>query len=312
MRHTSLSLISLLLFSSILMAQRAGTGPSTPAPAPSAASSTPQSAAPAASAPISAPAVTSHSSTIVTPVSPTAPATHIAPASAFPPTHSFNSPAGNLEPSRPATHVPGPTSRSLVPEQKISGESRISSAPRIGEKPPEKEVGAEPAPEVRHRVCPEGPCKNLATKPGPPESDLRHHHCLTGNCPCPPGQSPNKNGCVATVLTNPVEYCTPGEYWNGAACGPPPACAPGELWNGVSCVVSDMACAAFDNRAEMLINELLALKAQVRTACSQDPGSQECDDRKLRQRQTLEQYQMLQTEAGPNCAAVLPDPISLQ
>jgi len=132
MRHTSLSLISLLLFSS-LMAQRAGTGPSTPAPAPSAASSTPQSAAPAASAPISAPAVTSHSSTIVTPVSPTAPATHIAPASAFPPTHSFNSPAGNLEPSRPATHVPGPTSRSLVPERKISRKQNFFCPTHRGE-----------------------------------------------------------------------------------------------------------------------------------------------------------------------------------
>lgn len=59
------------------------------------------------------------------------------------------------------------------------------------------------------------------------------------------------------------------------------------------------------------VNEIKGLKAQMQKACSQNPLGQHCDDLKLRQTSALQRYQMLLSEAGPNCWARLADPASL-
>ena len=357
MRHCSLSFTAVLLFSSIVVAQRheAGSAPPPPSPAPSAAPApapTPPPSPPLAPAPVSSPsfspspvpsAPVSHISPPSMPVS--IPEAHVAPAPGISTIHapSVTVTEPNSGRAAPVAHAPQSDARGIIPDQKISGEHRIVSAPRIGENPPEKE---KPAPDLRHRICLDGPCKDAAAKPEPPQSDLRHRVCLNGPCSCPPGQSWGKNGCAATAVVPPADQCQPGEFWNGGSCVASSQCAPGEYWNGATCLPSSQctagefwngatclpsnecpvgefwngvncvpfatACASISGRAAILINELRGLKAQILQACGQNPPAPDCDDLKLQQKGALLRYQMLLNEAGPDCRTTLPAPVSLE
>jgi len=325
MRLSSLSLAAALLFSSIVFAQHHEAGSPPSAPPPSAAPSS-ATAAPALS---SAPSVSttapsagaSHGS------APSAPAngaeSRIAPSSSStvsrgsitPPTES-RSGATVASP----THEPRTDPGRLIPDQKVSGETRIVSAPRVGQDSPEKERVMKPGPpELRHRICDNGPCKEKGTewKADPPRSDLRHRICPAWGCGCPPGKTAGKGGCIANSpvaqpFAQSADQCRAGETWNGAACTPSYNCAASERWNGVRCVASAEECAGVDGRAAILVDELRGLKAQIQEVCGQDPSGQDCQDLRLRQREALQRYQMLLTEAGPRCQATLEAPGSLE
>jgi len=292
MRLSSLSFAAVLLFSSIVCAQHheAGSAPSPPpaSPAPSAvpsASPSAPAAAPVPSVSTSAPsAMVSHSS---------APGTSA-------PTNSGST----------ASHA------SISPDQKNAGEGKIVSAPRIGQDSPEKNPVMKPGPpDLRHRICDSGLCKEQGTewRADPPRSDLRRRICLNGPCPCPPGQKADKGECIANPpVAQPLVQCQPGGTWNGTACTPSSNCAPGELWNGASCVASANECSSIDGRAAILVNELRGIKAQIQDVCGQNPSGQDCENLKQRQREALQRYQMLLSEAAPRCQRTLEDPGSLE
>jgi hypothetical protein len=310
MRLSSLSLAAILLLSSVVFAQHHETGTAPSAPPPSPASGTAASSAPnptpsaltAAPAPSPAPSIaTGAANTAVSHASaPTVPAPTSVPvtpgsgstgshATISPPTESRSVPTA----TSPA-HEPRADPGRLIPDQKVSGETKIGSAPRIGQNSPGKEWKADP-----------------------PRTDLRRRVCVTGPCPCAPGQRAGKGGCIANPpvdepVVQPVEPCQPGEIWNGAVCMPSSPCAPGESWNGVSCVASAAECASIDGRAAILVTALRTLKAQIRDACGQNPPGQDCEDLKQRQGEALQRYQMLRTEAGPSCQATLADLASLE
>jgi hypothetical protein len=317
MRRSGLSLAAVFLFSSIIFAQHHEAG-STPSPPPPTAAPTPAPAPPPPPAP-----------------APVAPHFNASPAPSAPVTHvSTASPASPPEtraqaPTVPASHVPkvmgtAPSSgrpsfvmhppesdaSRIVPDQKISGEIKITSAPRVGKNPPHREQ-SKPAPDLRYRFCVDGSCK-VAAKPQPPEPDVRARFCVDGPCACAPGQSRGKNGCAAATPIAPVDQCQPGEIWNGGTCSPAGQCAAGATWNGVRCVTSTAECASIDSRAAVLVNELRGLKAQMQQSCGQTPPGQDCDDLKLRQQGALQRYQMLLTEAGPACPSTLADLASLE
>jgi len=310
MRLSSLSLAAILLFSSVVFAQHHETGTAPSAPPPSPASGTAASSAPnptpsaltATPAPSPAPSIAtgatntavSHASAPTVPASTSVPVT---PGSGSTGSHGTISPPTESRSVPTATspaHEPRADPGRLIPHQKVAGEKKIGSAPRIGQNSPGK-----------------------GWKADPPRTDLRRGVCVTGPCPCAPWQTAGKGGCIANPpvdepAAQPVEPCQPRQIWNGAVCMPSNRCAPGETWNGVSCVASSAECASTDGRAAILVTELRALKAQIQDACGQNPPGQDCEDLKQRQEETLQRYQMLLTEAGPSCQATLADLASLE
>lgn len=322
MRLSSLSILVVLLFSSLTFAQHhnAGGAPSTPPPpSPSPSRSEPPSPAPAPSpspsfAPSSAPSVsTTHASAPSSPAAEKAPESHGAPSvNSSGATVSNSTRTESNSPKSDTAHFTEGNTERVIPDQRISGENRITGTPRIGQNPPEKEGNVKPAePDLRHRICEGGPCKEPSPKPVAPESDLRKRICINGPCTCPPGQTVTKGGCVVTVLNNAPEVhdqCQSGQYWNGAACQLSERCQPGLYWNGAACVLSAAECAGLNARASGIITELHALRARLEQACRPSPPSQECDAIKLERAGTRQRYQMMLTEGPARCATALPDP----
>ena len=306
MRLSSLSLAAILLLSSVVFAQHhEPSAPSSPPPspppsaAPSPAPSPAPSAAPSAStnsaASSSSSASVSHTSAPSAPPPATsAPQSHIAPSAAPVTSHVSTSISTESSVSRvaPAAHTPVSDMERVIPDTKIGGEGKIAPAPRIGENPPEKEREVRPGQsDLRRPICAGGACKEPAPKPAPPDSDLRRPICLNENCRCPAGQTASKGGCVAGPANPLPEQCQPGAWWNGGSCVPSPA-----------------ECSGISGRAEILLNELRSLSAQVQDACSHEPSGSECVDLKARREQDLEQYRILQNEGTPDCRARLPEP----
>lgn len=330
MRLSGLSIAAVLLFSSIVVAQHHEAGSAPSSPAPSAAPSTAASPSPSTPPNISTSApstMVSHSSSPSSQAPASVTESRVAPnsgstvshGSISPPAESRSGPTGASP-----TNGPGSDSARSIPDQKNSGETKIVSAPRIGQNSPEKEPEIKPGPPgLRHRICDNGPCREKGSewKADPPRSDLRHRICPTWGCGCPPGHAPGKNGCVANPPiaqpagqpgTQSIEQCQPGEIWDGAVCTPSYNCAPGERWNGGKCVRSADECASIDGRAAILVNELRGLRAQIQDVCGQNPNGQECESLKQRQKDALQRYQMLIAEAGPKCQGALEPPASLE
>jgi hypothetical protein len=181
----------------------------------------------------------------------------------------------------------------VIPNDRITAQDKIAPAARIGETAPEKERVAKPGdPDLRRRICEDSACKEPAPKPEPPESDLRHPICPGGVCRCPAGETVGKGGCTAPAAQNQQAFqCPAGSWWNGGACIPSPR-----------------ECASFTGRAELLLNELRSLEAEVRNVCSNDPSSTECRDAKIRRDEALQRYRMLQNETSQECRGLLPEP----
>jgi len=318
MRLSSLSLVAVLLFSSVVLAQHNASAPA--APAPSAASPPPPAApSPAPSQPIS------HTSSPNTPTPVSVPEIH----SVAAPRASTESNTGRAV---QATEAPqSDTQRDahgVVPDERISGESRIVSVPRIGENPPEnkdKEDEAQSESDLRQRTCPDGPCEEGAKKPKPPESELRHHVCLNGQCECPAGQTASNGGCVKVV--NPPAGCTAVAKGNGSGCVGNASCPGGQTWNGASCVLATQCqagqvwdgarcfnpaeCAGYESLAAPLIADLRNLRTEIPQACAQNPPGQTCADAQRNQQIALGRYNSLWTGAPALCRDRLPVPGSL-
>lgn len=332
MRLSGLLLPAVLLLSSIAVAQhQSSSAPSAPPPSPPpsaapAPAPTPAPPPPPPSPPPSAPAPSVHISAPSAPTPVSVPESHMAPSPAPAPSPSpshilVSTPTEvNGSSTAPVVHSPESDARHSIPDQKITGENRIVSAPRIGENPPEKPKP--PESDLRHRICPGGSCKEPEPKPVPPESDLRKRICTDGPCTCPPGETKTKGGCVSNA---PVQQCQGGEVWNGTACvfsGCPAGqawngsscmqqCSAGQYWNGAACSPTSAECASIEGRASLLIAELRTLAAQVHQACSDDPMGNECSSRKQSQEEALQRYRMIFDGAMPSCRAALPDPASL-
>ena len=319
MRLSGLFLAAVLLISSVAFAQHhdAPGAPSTPPPSP------PPAAAPAPPAPSSPPSPTPPAPTLTfsTSSQPAAPV-HVSEPSA-PVQGNFSTPhvSPGVSPAPTPDRSPGradfnttrtaepsnSSTQGIVSSDRISGENGISSAPRIGETPVDREHEPKPPePDLKRRVCLDGNCGPKTT---PPDSDLRHRVCLTGPCTCSAGQTFEKGRCIGAAVTELA--CPAGQISNGGSCLPVVQCRAGESWDGARCVDYSTACATISGRAATLIAEIKGLRAESEQYCMQDPSGQECADSKRRLDGALLRYRMLLTEASPTCRTQMPDPLSL-
>jgi hypothetical protein len=295
MRLSGLSVVAVLLFTSSLLAQHTTSAPApSPAPSPVASASAP-SPAPSMSSSASSSASMSHASA---PSPASAPESHV---SASPnPVASHASVSASPSSVSSVAAAPVRTSESgarrVDSQEKLDGtEGKIVPARRIGDDPPEKDHEAKPAdPDLRHRVCENGACKEPVVAKPLPESDLRRRVCVNGTCPCGPGETAVKNGCVAAAAEVRAQDCQAGASWNGA-----------------SCVESTTECASITGQAAALAAELRSIKAEMQNACTSDPSGSECSSTKGRLEDARVRYRMLVNGALPQCRTGLADESSL-
>ena len=336
MRLSSLVVAVILLSSSTVFAQHSSSSsppsaPPSPPPsaAPSPAPAPAPSPAPSVSSSASSSSSVSHSSAPSSPSpspsytsspSPSAPAVGGHSADPTPaPSHVPNSsvsptPSAGSMTSRPAAHLPESESGRVVLERKLPGdEGKMVPSPRIGTAPEHGLKAAEP--DLRRRICADGPCKETPPQPAPAESDLRKRICKDGPCvECPPGQAAGKNGtCTAAIPRQAYtrDQCAANETWNGSACVATDSCQPNQYWNGVQCVTRNDDCASMTARAATLANEIRGIKADIQSACSSNPSGQQCTNAKQSYDGAILRYRMLMNEAPVACRSMLPDPLSI-
>jgi hypothetical protein len=320
MRLSSVMFAAVLLCSSAVLAQHSSTSsapsspPAAPAPSPSPSSSSSSSSsassfhsAPSSPSPASPPSFSSSSSSSMS-------------------SHTSSAPASSTsEPAVSRSTVQTNEARSseaaperVTPGAKIGSDEKIAPSSRIGEGPADKEKQEKeknqrsPESDLRRPICKDGPCKEVVPKP-PVESDLRRPVCKDKPCACPPGEVLGKNGgCIASNPTNGSDQCGTGQYWNGATCTViTRTCQPNEYWNGVACVNLQTECATINASAALTANEVRAARAQMQSACMDDPSGQECSNLKQSYAAAIERYRMAISGAPANCRAMLPDPLSL-
>ena len=328
MRLSVLAFTAFLLISSIVIAQHTGGAPSTPppSPTPSAAPSPPPPPPPPAPPPPPPPAP-SPSFTHTAPSAPppvSVPETHVAPSPTVSPEKIPDSNWNQVNSGRDASdsHAPQPDVRGITPEQKISGESRIVGAPKIGEKPPEKEPDLKKEdPELRRPICEKGDCKE-PPKPQPPESELRRPICFKGVCPCPPGQTAGKGGCVTTspppckpgsneagCAGTVSSSCPAGQVWNGATCVPNAArCPAGQVWNGAVCQAD---CSIANAGSAIAILKVSNARRERDEECTQNPSGMLCQQLDGNYQTALAEYRLLLAGVPLECRSTLPAPESL-
>ena len=296
MRRSSICLVVLLVLSSFAIAQH-HEAPSAPAPSPAPVATPSVPAPPPSSPPPPAP-------TAPSPSAPTASAAHIAPTPSIPESH-ITTQAQNPTPrAEPASRASQPETGRVTSAPKITGDEKISSAPRIGEA--DKDRVAKPGePDLRHRVCEGAACKENPQKPEPSEADLRHRICPDGHCECPPGKTAGKTGCVTS---QPSDQCSPGQVWNGASCAESTQCPAGQIRNGASCLAD---CSAVNGMTANLILQLRSLHQDRDAACGQDPSGNVCVQVDGRYRNALGEYENAWASAPTNCRGLLPVPQSI-
>ena len=321
MRLSSLFCTAVLLVPSLVLAQHtsgAASTPSSPAPsaAPSLAPPPPHTEAPSP-APTASSMSASHTSM---------PESHVTPSPSSPAHIPSSTSIGlNSGQATGAPHASQPETRGIVPEQKISGESRIVPAPKIGERPVEKEPEAKrEEPDLKHKICENGPCKEPLPKPEPPILELRRP-CLKQPCPCPPGQTSGKGGCVP--VSPPVnEQCTGEQVWNGGSCVPAGQCPAGQTWNGAACVPNSLRCKAgqvwngISCQADCSIAtagttnaivELSNARQQRDDECGRNPSGTLCRQLDGEYQNALAEYRNLYFGVPVECRSTLPVPESL-
>jgi hypothetical protein len=322
MRLSSLSIAAVLLFSSTVFAQHSSSSsvPSTPPPpppAPAAAPSPSHTSSPSSSSPSPAspsPASSSmggHSSASASPAS----SSSVSPSSSIGSSRAESPSSGSMS-TRPTAHPPASEAGRVMPDRKLPGdERRIVPSPRIGAESAQEHEPKAAEPDLRRRICENGPCKEVKPEPKPVEPDLRRRICKDGPCAeCPPGQSSGKDGkCIGTTPTKNAVFnqCQPNEVWNGGACLPASSsCAPNESWNGARCTARTVECASIDSRAAMLANEIRGSRAEMQTACTNNPAGKQCSDLKQSYDSAVLRYRMLMNEAPVACRPGLQDPLS--
>jgi hypothetical protein len=328
MRFSSVVVALSLLFSSAVFAQHSSTSSAPSSPPAAAPSSPPPAPAPSPSptfSPSSSSSSSSSGSSFHTAASSPSQTSVPSGGSSFGgssvSSHVSSAPSSTSESSvsrstaQPSTSgTSGTTSERIRPESKISGEEKIVPASRIGEKPVVKESHQEERSaesDLRRPVCKDGPCEKIPPKK-PLESDLRRPVCQGKVCACPPGEAAGKNGQCVAAPPNGSDACPAGQSWNGGACiASVMQCPPAEYWNGTACVTRLAECATIDAQGAALANEVRAAKAQMQSACSENPSGQECGDFKQNYEVTVERYRILVGGASASCRAMLLDPLAL-
>jgi hypothetical protein len=320
MRLSSVSLLCVVLFCSVALAQHheSGSAPSAPSPSPS------PSPAPSFSPPPSAPSISHSAPSAPSPAS--APAMHSAPApspspspmhSSMPSSPAISNSARSAPESKPQSEVGANVAVKSAPAGKIVSEERNVETPAL-KKPPESDL--------RHPVCPGGRCPDVASEvknPQPPKDDLRH--CIL--CKCPPGQS-GKGECVGNP-TNPQptkpQTCSAGTTWNGSSCvSSNEICPAGQSWNGVSCSIVTCApgkilragacmedCSVSNARAYALAPQVQSARMDRDDACRQGLGTAQCQQADVRYQSVLAEYRTVWTTAPAECRGPLPLPDAL-
>lgn len=177
-------------------------------------------------------------------------------------------------------------------------------------------------PDLKGRVCENGPCKEPTPKPLPPLPPRKF--CKDEPCPpCPPGQMSGKDGsCVsppnpparAPEATAPQETapqtCPAGQVWTGSGCVGAGAqeCPPGQTKVGISCQAD---CFSTNASSQNLIVELRSARLEKSDVCGEKPNSQECREAEASYDIRLNEYRSFLAGAPAECRAALPDPSSI-
>lgn len=319
MRLSTVSLLYVLLFSPIAIAQHheSSSAPSAPAASP-APSPSPSSApsishtAPSAPAPVSAPVI--HNAP--------APSPSPSPMHSAMPANSTMSNSVRIAPeSRRQSDTDGNVPAKSPTPSKISSDDYAAKTPAV-KRPVESDL--------RHRICAGGKCPDAASEvqnaKAPQDDALRH--CLTAECKCPPGQSPGKGGCVANPTNPPVTKngtCSAGTAWNGSSCvATNQICPAGQNWDGVRCTIASCPagkilrggacmedCTLTNAQAYAKIPDVQSARRARDDACQQGLGTSQCLQADGHYQNVLAEYRMLWAAAPGECRAPLPVPDTL-
>ena len=209
-------------------------------------------------------------------------------------------PVSDVKRGAPGTHPPGV-------EPKINPSAPVVSATAA------KDLESRPQePDLRHRICENGPCKE--PEPKPVEPDLRRKICKDGPCQqCPAGESAGKDGSCApppTTKATAAQSCPGGQVWNGNQCLTVGAqqCQPGQTRIGASCQATD--CATPTASAQNVIMRLRSAR-QRKEACRQNSTTQECQEAETQYNSVYNEYQAFLGGVPAECRIGLPDPSAI-
>jgi chemotaxis protein histidine kinase CheA len=164
-----------------------------------------------------------------------------------------------------------------------------------------------PEPDLRRKICDNGPCKEPEPKPIAPPTLGKI--CKDGPCQsCPTGQSPGKDGhCAATApLANAKavdqQACPAGQTWNGNQCA-----VVGAQPTGIG---SPANCAGTTASLQNVIGRLRIAREQW-DVCRQNTQGQECQQEKAKYGAVFGEYQGLLGGVPAQCRIGLPDPSAI-
>lgn len=296
MRGFCLVLSSILLASTISLAQHhSGGGGSAPSsPSSSSSPSFPSSPSPSMSSGSSS----SSSSSAGSHSSP-APST---PSSAPSPSHAPSSPVPSVNNS-PASH---PIARDPDVDAK-----HIVIEPKNPVEPVKDVKTAEP--DLRHRICEGANCPEKEPRQAehpPVDSELRHRICLNGKCQECSAADAKAGKCGGTAFNpNEQQNCSVNESWNGSTCIS--RCSSGMTWNGFSCSNLN-ECASVNGRSAALADEIRMAKERMKRECTASPSSSECESAKIAYGDAVERYRLLRDgTTSALCRGELLDPLTI-
>jgi len=221
------------------------------------------------------------------------------------------------EASRPTAHPPATdVKRTTSDIQPLGVERKINSASAVNATATKDRASSAVEPDLRRRVCEDGPCKEPAPKPvqlKPIAPDPRRKLCKDGSCqPCPAGGSRGKDGsCTAPPGTRTVvqQPCPAGQVWGGTQCLIVGAqqCLPGQSRVGTSCQAD---CAIPTASAQNVIVQLRSARLRKNDICLQNPTGKECQEAEAHYDLMLNEYRNLLSGVPTECRTALPDPIA--
>ena len=222
------------------------------------------------------------------------------------------------EASRPTAHPPATdVKRTTSDIQPLGVERKINSASAVNATATKDRASSAVEPDLRRRVCEDGPCKEPAPKPvqlKPIAPDPRRKLCKDGSCqPCPAGGSKGKDGsCTAPPGTRTVvqQPCPAGQVWSGTQCLIVGAqqCLPGQSRVGTSCQAD---CAIPTASAQNVIVQLRSARLRKNDICLQNPTGKECQEAEAHYDLMLNEYRNLLGGVPTECRTALPDPIAI-
>ena len=196
-----------------------------------------------------------------------------------------------------------------IPDTQIHGvERKINpSAPIVNATAAKDRELSAPEPDLRRKICENGPCKEPEPKPVDPGP--RHKICTDGPCqPCPGGQTPGKDGSCEAPATQ-----------SGGATITPQQCVAGQGWDGHQCVtagaeqtvVAPTDCTVSTANAQNVILRLSAARSRKNAACGQNATGKQCRETEAQYNLTLVEYQAFLGGVPSECRIELPDPFAI-